>query len=101
LAHLLRSITRQRSLQKGNSGSAASTIFLQVGQRKLRTRRFMDQLSVVSCQLSEVSKHPALDSLSFSSGWVESNPNPALATDHWLLATVTRSAPPNCSHALR
>src|SRR5208283_5216826 len=31
---------RQRSLQQGNSGSLASTILLQVGHRKLRTRFF-------------------------------------------------------------
>ena len=40
LAHLPRSITRQRSLQNGNSGSEANTIFLQVGQRRLRTDFF-------------------------------------------------------------
>jgi hypothetical protein len=37
LAHLPRSIKRQRSLQKGNPGSERKTILRQVGQRKLRT----------------------------------------------------------------
>lgn len=40
LAHFPRSITRQRSLQKGNSASVFNTIFLQVGQRRLATRFF-------------------------------------------------------------
>jgi len=35
LAHLPRSIRRQRSLQKGKSGSAAFVGFLQIGQRSL------------------------------------------------------------------
>src|SRR5215469_6904656 len=39
-AHLPRSMVRQRSLQKGNSGSPARTSFLQVGHRKLRVRFF-------------------------------------------------------------
>jgi hypothetical protein len=38
LAHLPRSITRQRSLQKGNSASVFLTIFLQIGQWSLRER---------------------------------------------------------------
>jgi len=36
LAHLPRSMTRQRSLQNGNSASVRRTIFLQIGQRRLR-----------------------------------------------------------------
>jgi hypothetical protein len=35
LAHLPRSMVRHRSLQKGNSGSAFLTGFLQIGQRRL------------------------------------------------------------------
>ena len=35
LAHLPRSMVRQRSLQKGNSGSELFTGFLQIGQRNL------------------------------------------------------------------
>lgn len=35
LAHLPRSIVRQRSLQKGNSASDLSTSLRQIGQRKL------------------------------------------------------------------
>lgn len=38
LAQLPRSIVRQRSLQKGNSGSGAATGFLQMGQRRLTVR---------------------------------------------------------------
>jgi hypothetical protein len=33
-------MSRQRPLQNGNSGSERSTIFLQVGHRKLRARFF-------------------------------------------------------------
>ncbi len=43
LAHLPRSMVRQRSLQKGNSGSRAVTAFLQVGHFSLiflRTMKF-------------------------------------------------------------
>ena len=39
LAHLPRSIVRQRSLQKGDSGSALLTGFLQIGQRSLTALR--------------------------------------------------------------
>src|ERR1700732_374135 len=47
LAHLPRSITRQRSLQKGKSGSELLTDFLQIGQRSLTVRfRGMDVLIV-------------------------------------------------------
>jgi len=35
LAHLPRSITRQRSLQKGKSASVGSTILRHVGQRRV------------------------------------------------------------------
>src|SRR5271154_5023749 len=38
LAHLPRSIVRQRSLQKGNSASPLLTTFLQIGQRSLSER---------------------------------------------------------------
>ena len=38
LAHLPRSIRRQRSLQKGKSGSVAFVGFLQIGQRSLMER---------------------------------------------------------------
>jgi len=38
LAHLPKSISRQRSLQKGKSGSVFSTGFLQTGQSSLTTR---------------------------------------------------------------
>lgn len=38
LAHLPRSIRRQRSLQKGNSESELFTGFLQIGQRRLMER---------------------------------------------------------------
>ena len=40
LAHLPRSIMRQRSLQNGYSGSLCRTILRQVGQRRLRTDFF-------------------------------------------------------------
>jgi hypothetical protein len=54
LAHLPKSMVRQRSLQNGNSGSLFSTILRQMGQRRLRTDFFammMIQLSVASCRL--------------------------------------------------
>jgi hypothetical protein len=35
LAHLPRSITRQRSLQNGTFGSSRGTIVLQMGQRRI------------------------------------------------------------------
>lgn len=38
LAHLPRSMMRQRSLQKGKSASVLFTAFLQMGQRSLRVR---------------------------------------------------------------
>jgi len=38
LAHLPRSISRQRSLQKGKSASPAFAGFLQIGQRSLMER---------------------------------------------------------------
>src|ERR1700719_4616744 len=47
LAHLPRSMRRQRSLQKGKSGSELLTDFLQIGQRSLTVRfRGMDVLIV-------------------------------------------------------
>jgi hypothetical protein len=47
LAHLPRSMRRQRSLQKGKSGSELLTDFLQIGQRSLTVRfRGMEVLIV-------------------------------------------------------
>jgi hypothetical protein len=55
LAHLPRSMSRQRSLQNGKSGSFARTAFLQMGQRSLMARLramtlqdFRDQIVIVS-----------------------------------------------------
>ena len=50
LAHLPRSIKRQRSLQKGKSASAAFAGFLQIGQRSLMVRL----RGIVGLQRSEV-----------------------------------------------
>ncbi len=95
---------RQRSLQKGNSGSLASTIFLQVGHRRLRTR-FIRQLPVVSSHSSVPSRagigqnFASLIKCRIACSITTDNRQPA--TDHCLLATVTRFAPPGHSRALR
>src|SRR3981081_3296638 len=47
LAHLPRSMVRQRSLQKGNSASVLFTVFLQIGQRSLTARLRGIQILIV------------------------------------------------------
>src|SRR6201993_1549150 len=52
LAHLPRSMRRQRSLQKGKSGSALLTGFLQIGQRSLTVFRGMT-VCIVAAERSD------------------------------------------------
>src|ERR1019366_773330 len=100
LAHVPRSTARQRSLQKGYSASLASTIFLQVGQRKLRTFFFVmapvtsSQLpveTVASRQLSVASERagPARYSTYLASrrSGAAIDARFQRTTDYWLLST--------------
>src|ERR1019366_5721402 len=90
LAHLPRSTARQRSLQKGYSASLASTIFLQVGQRKLRTFFFV-MAPVTSSQLPVASERagPARYSTYLASrrSGAAIDARFQRTTGYWLLAT--------------
>src|SRR5271170_20580 len=55
LAHLPRSILRQRSLQKGKSSSAAVTMVLQVGQRRTMARFALGLIGALWSVLSIIS----------------------------------------------
>jgi len=49
LAHLPRSMVRQRSLQKGNSASPLLTGFLQMGHRRFKVRlRAIDSYTILA-----------------------------------------------------